>query len=303
MELNVDIFEHYGFDNQNANRLKEIAPIMESYKDQLADEFCQNLLRFKNISSFLSKQAALNSQKKNTKAWFMKLFDGEYDLNYLKDLQGNGISNKKIGLDGHYVNVAINFVRRFSLEILEKEIENPTQRKEAEDSLQKILDINLDIMTGYSNKAEPNKVFLSKKIDSLLVNFCARYTVGLNLIVLVGLIILSMAVVGMFFVDISHIFAGNVAHGVISSLGTMLIMWVMIELMSMEIHHLQGGDTFSLKIFAEVGLAAFIRDTLVASLHHEDVNKLIILAGIVLILAVVYWIIARTEIEEKRSRR
>jgi uncharacterized membrane protein (DUF373 family) len=116
----------------------------------------------------------------------------------------------------------------------------------------------------------------------------------MNLVVVIGLVVLSLSVIALFVKDVTHIFAGNVEHGVIVALGTMLILWVMIELMSAEIQHIKDGK-FSLKIFAEVALVAFIRDALVASLNHENINKLVTLAGIVFLLSIVYWIIYRTE--------
>lgn len=127
-----------------------------------------------------------------------------------------------------------------------------------------------------------------------LVNFCNKFSYGLHIVVVMGLVGLSLAIVGLFISEVSHIFTGDVERGVITALGTMLVLWVMIELMATEIDYLKGGK-FSLIVFAEVGLVAFIRDALVASLHHENVNKLMVLAGIVLMMSIVYWLIAKTE--------
>ena len=297
MDMKTDIFVHYDFDEQDAIRLKEMAPIMEGYKDHLADDFYRYLLRFKDTADLLPDQEAIDVRKKTMKKWFMEVFSGKYNQEYLENLRNIGYTHKKIELDGHYVNAAMNFIRNFCLEVLDKEIENPITRGAVRNSLQKILDINLDVMTSSYREAELAKVFVSRSVEKKLVNFSERFSYGLNMIVVIGLVGLSLAVVAMFVLDVFEIFTGNVSHGVITSLGTLLILWVMIELMYTQIDHLKGGK-FSLRIFAEVGLVTFLRDTLVASLNHESVEKLVILAGIVLALAVVYWIIVKAEAQQ-----
>src|SRR4030067_3256350 len=97
------------------------------------------------------------------------------------------------------------------------------------------------------------------------------------------------------------IFTGSPEKGLVSALGSLLILWLMIELMDAEIERLQGGD-FQLSIFVGVALVAFIRKVLVASLAHESLQvEIMYLAGI-LILGVIYWLGSRTEIRKKEKR-
>jgi uncharacterized membrane protein (DUF373 family) len=80
-------------------------------------------------------------------------------------------------------------------------------------------------------------------------------------------------------------------------LGSLLILWLMIELLEAEVDRLQGG-AFQLSLFVGVALVAFIRKVLVASLAHESIQvESLYLAGI-LILGLIYWLISRAE---KRS--
>jgi uncharacterized membrane protein (DUF373 family) len=289
-----NLLKHYGFDSEDMLRLKAFAPIMEKHKEEMSQVFCDYLLQFEDTACLLSEQGSIDLRRKTIEIWFMELFDGKYDQAYLNNLKKIGYAHKKVDLDIHYVNAAMTFIRHFCHGILDKEIKEPIERRAARSSIRKILDINLGVMTSSYREAELKHVFVSKRMERLLINFCERFSYGMNLVVVIGLVVLSLSVIALFVKDVTHIFAGNVEHGVIVALGTMLIIWVMIELMSAEIQHIKEGK-FPLKIFAEVVLVAFIRDTLVASLNHEKIDKLITLAGIVFLLSIVYWIIYRTE--------
>jgi len=290
----LDLFKHYGFGSEDALRLKALAPIMEKYKEEMSQAFCNYLLQFEDTARLLPNESSVDLRRKTIETWFMELFDGKYDRAYLNNLEKIGYAHKRVDLDIHYVNAAMTFVRHFCHEVLDKEMTNPVERRTTRSALRKILDINLGIMTSSYREAELKHVFVSKKMERRLINFCERFSYGMNLVVVIGLVGLSLAVIGLFVKDVINIFTGKVEHGVIVALGTMLIIWVMIELMSAEIHHIKEG-IFSLKVFAELALVAFIRDTLVASLHHDKIEKLITMVVIVFFLSIVYWIINRTE--------
>jgi uncharacterized membrane protein (DUF373 family) len=289
-----NLLKHYGFDSEDVLRLKALVPIMEKHKGEMSQAFCDYLLQFEDTACLLSEQGSIDLRRKTIEIWFMELFEGKYDQVYLNNLKKIGYAHKRVDLDIHNVNAAMTFIRHFCHEILDKEMKDPLERRAARSSIRKILDINLGIMISSYREAELKHVFVSKKMERLLINFCERFSYGLNLVIVIGLVGLSLALIGLFVKDFIHIFTGKIEHGVIIALGTMLIIWVMIELMSAEIHHIKEGK-FSLKVFAEVALVAFIRDTLVASLNHEEIDKLVTLAGIVFLLSIVYWIIYSTE--------
>jgi uncharacterized membrane protein (DUF373 family) len=77
-------------------------------------------------------------------------------------------------------------------------------------------------------------------------------------------------------------------------MGSLLVLWLVIELLESEIDRLKGG-AFRLNLFVGVGLVAFIREVLVLSLSPKDiVLEGVILAGI-LVLGFVYWLLAKVE--------
>ena len=178
--------------------------------------------------------------------WFVSLFRGTYDNQYLHNLQRVGQMHVKIGLSAHYVNAAMQVVRRFSVGMIRENFPEREERRRNTEAIEKILDINLDIITASYIEEELKKVFISHTLEAKLIRATERFTYGLNLILILALVGVSLSVVGLFFWEIAHVFSGDVEKGILSALGTLLILWMMIELMDNEIKTLKGGASISL---------------------------------------------------------
>jgi uncharacterized membrane protein (DUF373 family) len=187
----------------------------------------------------------------------------------------------------------MNLVRQHLHQIIETEVDL-RQREAAFRALEKILDLNLDIIARTYHEEEIRRVFLSQKLDSVLIQFSQRFTFGLNIILVVGLLGLSLGAVALIVQDVIHIAQGNLSHGLVSAMGSVLILWVVIELLDMEIDRLRGG-AFKLQLFVGLALVAFIRKVLVASLTSHDLwVEGLYLAGI-LVCGVIFWLVSRAE--------
>jgi len=187
----------------------------------------------------------------------------------------------------------MNFLRLDLQKIIDTEVE-PRVRELSLRAMEKILDLNLDIIARTYHEEEMRRVFLSYRLDNALIRFAHRFTFGLNMLLLLGLLALSLGVVAVLAHDISMIFRGSPEKGLVSALGSLLILWLMIELLDAEIDRLQGG-AFQLSLFVGVALVAFIRKVLVASLAHESVQVEVLYLGGILILGAIYWLVSRTE--------
>ena len=213
---------------------------------------------------------------------------------YLTSLEKVGFAHVKIGLRPHYVNASMNFVRIFCLDVLRKEFKDEAERRELANSLEKIIDINLDVIISSFVEGELKNYFISHKIESKMIQVAKRFVHGLNLVLLVGLMLMSVMVMGLFVYDVSHIFDGNIEKGLLSTLGSLLVLWVVIELMNTEIKHLKGGK-FAIKVFISVALVSVIRKILITTLKGEAIEAQLALIAAVAVLGVVYWLIARIE--------
>ncbi len=293
MESIERIRSHYGFTGEDINNLVGLKPVMEKYRDEFVVEFYNHVKHFEDAHRFLKDAETIKRHQDALKVWFINMFSGEYGQLYLVELEKVGMAHVRINLHAHYVNAAFHFVKQYTRGILVKEIENAEERARLERSVEKILDINLDAFTS-SYIEEEKKFFLSQKVESYLIQLANRYSHGLNLILVFGLVVLGIMVMGLFVYDIVHIFDGNIEKGLLSTLGSLLMLWVVIELMDTEIKHLKGGR-FAIKVFISVALVAMIRKILVASLKSEAVEAQVSLVAAVAVLGVVYWLVSKVD--------
>lgn len=292
---NISQIEHYyNFSSQDAQNLQRLRPIMEQYKEQLIDSFYNNLLNNEDTARLLHGKESIDNQKKILAIVFMDLFNGVYDNHYLQNIQRVGFEHVKIGFEAHFMNSSMYMVRELGNEIIYNNFKDPEERFELSRSFGKILDINLEIMSSSYRQEEFKKVFLSYRLENSLIRLAERFSYGLNLFLVIALMGLSFGIIGLLSIDIWKLITGQTQHGIITVLGTLLMLWVMIELMNTEIKHLKKGK-FSITIFVEVALVAFIRDALVSSLEHGEILKQAFLVSTILVLGLVYWLISKAD--------
>jgi uncharacterized membrane protein (DUF373 family) len=288
-----EIKDHYQFTELETETLKGLLPFIEPHAHRIVNDFYNYFLQFPDAAKYLQDEARLARLRTMHHAWLLALFQGPYDDRYHQRLQRIGNAHVRIGLSAHFVYVGMNFIRLELNKIIESEVEPRTQSG-AMRAVEKVLDLNLDVIARTYHEEEVRRIFLSYKLDNALIRIARRFTFGLNMLLVVGLIALSLGVLVVLAHDISLIFRGSPERGLIAALGSLLILWLMIELLDAEVDRLQGGP-FQLSLFVGVALVAFIRKVLVASLAHESIQaESLYLAGI-LILGLIYWLISRAE--------
>lgn len=294
MESIERIMAHYGFTPRDAENLRQLQPIMERFRERFPTEFYNQIKSFEDASKFLKDEETIKRHQDGLKVWFMNLFSGEYNNQYLKDLERIGSTHVKISLSAHYVNAAMHFVKWFCGKVLRDEISDEKERLYLWGSVEKILDINLDALTSSYIEEERKHYFISQNVESHLIDFARRFSYGLNLFLVLGLVLMGVTVLGLFVYDVTHIFAGDIEKGLLGTLGSLLMLWVVIELVDTEIKHLKGGK-FAIKVFIGVALVAVIRKLLVIMLKAEAIEAQFSLIAAIAVLGAVYWLISRIE--------
>lgn len=289
-----NIKAHYSFTNGDVKNLLHIQSLMSSYLDEFINEFYLYIKNFKNSDIYLKDEGTITRHKEAMKKWYLNLFEGKYNREYFDELEKVGMAHVRINMPSHFVNAAMHFVKRYITGILHKKIKNKDEFLYISRSVEKLLDINLDIITSSFIEEEKN-FFLSQRVESYLIQLTNRFSFGLNLILVLGLVILSVLVLGLFVYDITHILSGgSIEKGLLSTLGSLLMLWVVIELIDTEITHLRGGK-FAIKIFISVALVAVIRKILVTSLETKAIETQLSLVAALAVLGIVYWLIAKVE--------
>lgn len=291
-----DIKKHYQFTDDDAELLLLVKPLAEANKHLLVKLFYDYLLGIPETAEFLKDDTVLQKLQGTHQEWFVRLFAGDYDNHYYHTLQKIGLAHVRVGLNVHYVNASMNLIRQFTIGLIRENFPDTELRRKTIDAAQKMLDLNLDIMSASYREEELKKFFVSHRLESTLIQATERFTYGLNLVLVLALAGVSISVVMLFVWDIAHIFRGSVEQGILSSLGTLLILWMMIELLSNEIRNLKGGK-FNILVFIGVIMVALIREILISTLRRDALETQIFLAGTLLILGIVYFLVARSQYE------
>jgi uncharacterized membrane protein (DUF373 family) len=107
-----------------------------------------------------------------------------------------------------------------------------------------------------------------------------------------ALAIVAFFAIGLFVYDIYLLFFTDIKieKGILTVLGSLLVLWAAIELIHEEINHLQGKG-FAIGAFIMLAMAALIRKILIYSLSSEKSDELLVIGAVILSLAVAYWLV------------
>ena len=298
MENLKTIFERYNFTAADRERLTSLLPVVEECVDECILRLHRriHLMGDQEINRLLDEHGSLTRYHRE---WMLDMFRGRYDRQYFNKLARIGRTHTKFGIRPHYVNVSMNVLRDFLMQLLSAKIEDREHRTRMKESINKMIDINLDIITSSYVEEEIQTLSATYRVRNALVNFAEKFSGAMNLVLVLSLIVITLGVVGLFVYDLAGLFGGSdLSKGIIATLGSLLILWVMIELMNTEIAHLKGGK-FNISVFIGVALVTFIRDLMIAALKHEEgaqaYTLIGIMVGVILVLGIVYWLVVRAE--------
>lgn len=296
METIDQLKVHYQWSPAVDEHLKKLRGFGEKYKEPFIEGLYDYLTNFEDTRKYLPDENVMGRHKEKLKHWFVALFSGKYDSGYMRNLYRIGEVHVKLGLPPHYVIASMNFVRQFLSEKLTLEFGSSRERDEIMQSVNTILDVNLDIMTSSYREEELKLYLASGRYQKVLIENVRRASWFFDFF-----IVLAFTLVGLFLIahighEIYSVFRGvlPLERGAISIMGSMLILYAVSELLSEGIKHIRGG-ALGLKVFVTVALAAIIRKVLILSLSPEQVTELLILAALLLSLGITYWLIRKAE--------
>ncbi len=290
------IKKDYEFTEKDEQRIEKLKPYMEKYLNEFINDFYRFVFKLPEAKKFLKDDETINRHKKKIKEWYQELFSGKYNEKYFEKLHRTGEVHDKLGIPTHYINASFNFIRRWFIKKINQEFGYSRERNLYVESLGKLLDINLDIMTKAYIEEEITRFLELSRIERKLIKISRRFADFLDMVLLAALIIMAFFTMGLFGYDVLELITGHesIEKGIITTLGSLLILWAVAELMAEEIKHLQGGK-FAITAFVSVALAAVIRKILIVSLSPEDIEKIVAYGGVLLVLGIVYYLLKTKE--------
>jgi len=119
-----------------------------------------------------------------------------------------------------------------------------------------------------------------------------RFNSYVNYFLAGALAVVAFFAIGLFIYDIYLLLFTDIKieKGILTVLGSLLVLWASIELIHEEINHLQGKG-FAIGAFIMLAMAALIRKVLIYSLSAEKSEELLIIAAVIVGLAISYWLV------------
>lgn len=293
-----EIKQDYRFTPEDERRLVSLRPLMEEHTEEIMSTISLWFKGTKGAAKFFTEDTLQQHVSASQKDWFLMLFSGKYDNTYYDKLIKIGMAHMRRNVDVHYLHRMANIVKNSCTGVLSKADDARDEMVNNIVSVGKIVDISLNIITNAYIEEEMRVYSPAYKVKSALISFSERFSQGTNLLLVLALMGLTLGVGWLFLQDVFHLLTGDVERGIISALGSMLLLWLMIELMTTEINHLKGGK-FHISMFVGVALVTMIRETMIATLKHEKPESIYYLIAAILVIGFVYWIVTRAEERSK----
>ncbi len=292
---------HYRFTKEDEALLRQMQPTLETFADEFLEGFYEFIWNFGKTADFLKDETIIARHRGKIRQWYLDLFSGSYDINYFMKLFKIGELHVKLGLPTHYVNAAFNYVRVFTLGRIYRECDGNMDLTERLKAVEKILDINLDVLTSSYREEEMRRFLSLSNIEKTLLGFLKKASGFFNYLLAGALVMVALFAIGLFVYDVYLLFAvhESIEQGILTTLGSLLILWAAIELIHEEIKHLRGGS-FALEAFLTLAIAALIRKILIFSLSPAKTMDVLMYGVLVLCLGVSYWLIVHKVTPSKK---
>jgi uncharacterized membrane protein (DUF373 family) len=294
LESYESIKKIYNFNEVDKGNLESLCTAAKQNADKFADLLYEFMSTFTNYNKFLGNTEVRKRHRERFKAWFIELFCGKYDEDYFIRVQKIGHVHADMGLPTHYVSATMSFVRNYIHQTILLSCPSEEERKNCRESVDKILDINLDILT--SSYVDENKIYIARtKIENKIVKISEKISYYFDIALVVALVFTTFMIFVLFISDIYNFIrsASSFENSVINILGAMLIIWTIRELLEEELKRLKGKK-FALNIFISLAMAAMLRKILIFSLEPHNSTEVIVLGFLVLILGIVYWLMNKS---------
>jgi uncharacterized membrane protein (DUF373 family) len=126
-----------------------------------------------------------------------------------------------------------------------------------------------------------------KVIKEKAVQWSEAFSDLMNIVLLISLAVISLVAVWLLVLDTYSYFKGHETTNVGHVLGSLLILWVLMELLHTQIEYLKGGK-FDISVFILVAMVAFVRKLLVASIKATEIKAAYYPLAVIFVLGLVY---------------
>lgn len=162
--------EFLEFGPEDEERLNKLAPLSMNYAEEVIEAFYEHLLKFEDMRAFFPDSASLARVKAKQKAYFIRLTQGNYDLDYVEERLKIGSVHEQIDLPvKSYLGMYNFYLREAWKHIFEADRTHPDEVMAMFFSLMKLvfLDISLTIDTYIDSRERTIKSLQQEAIREL----------------------------------------------------------------------------------------------------------------------------------------
>lgn len=128
-----------------------------------------------------------------------------------------------------------------------------------------------------------------------------KFEYAVNAVLVLSIALVILCAVGLLGYDVYSFFQNRFSQGIGTILASLLILWVLLELLDTQVDFLKGGRP-SITVFVVVALVAFVRKLMVSSLDAAKIESAYFYLGAVFVLGLVYMMVGLTD-SKRASRR
>lgn len=295
MKYFKNLQKSYEVTEDDLRNIASMKDIMENHKEDFIRDVFENFSKKFRMPDNIYP-VVLAKHREFLATWYDRFFEAKINNAYLAYLEKFGNLQIKYEIDYEWINSMMSFIRLWMHEKIFQSLDDDVHRKNILLSVHKLMDINFDAI-NYAFCENKIKEYTSIfSVRNFIVSVSEKFSFLMHTFMVGMLILMTVAAAVLFGIEIMHLLEENADKIIITALGSLLIIWVLVELLHTEVQMLKGGK-FKISIFIGVALIAFIRDLLIITLKHETSNPMIY--GFVLlsiaVLGVIYWLIVKTE--------
>ena len=293
MKYLQELEREYELSEKDKENLMKIGEKLIKYKNDFTKQFIEYLI--KRVTNEYTRKEFFENLENVINAWYSMLLSSNIDNDYVLKLVRASKIHIKFGISQDNVNTMISFSRRYLHEKMFQNFSEDLERNNLLITLHKIIDINFDILNRAYLDEKIKEYSLEQKFRGLVVKLGEKFSFVMQVVLISILILLTTIATISVSNDLIRLSINKSHEFLISSLGSLLILWILAELIRTEIQLIKGGD-FRISVFIGVALIAYIRDLLILTLQHNmyEITTIYVLASI-LILGFIYWLIYKTE--------
>ncbi len=147
MGVNLENLKQYvSFTDEDAKLLVEAGPLVHPHLPALADLFYERILADPEAARVFSGNEQLQRLRGTLQEWARGLFRGTYDESYARERDRIGEVHVRLGVQQKHVIASMNIVRSFLLQTINKEAPDLAHASRLKHAINKILDIDLNLM-------------------------------------------------------------------------------------------------------------------------------------------------------------